>query len=334
MAQASLQFTAARAGDAGAPRPAAPGALDGEILDAYSEAVIRVTERVGPAVASLVVGDEQQPRGAGSAVAVTPDGYLLTNQHVVEGAKRVRARFPEGRDLPCTLVGEDAATDLAVLRAQASGLDYAELDYSHTLRIGQLVIAIGNPLGFESTVSTGVVSAGARALRSREGRLIDNVIQHSAPLNPGNSGGPLVDARARVIGINTAIIAQAQGIGFAVPASTARRVFSEILAHGRVRRLRLGLQLGHRPLSRRSARILETEATQAVLVVEVDRDGPAARAGVRPGDALLGLNGARFTDTDGLHQLLSQAPLGAAVELEILRRGQQRLTLALTPEST
>ncbi len=205
---------------------------DVELLDAYSRAVITVVDTVGPAVVSIAVGkptptEGGEQVGAGSGVVIAPDGYILTNQHVVHGAKRLTVLFTSGQQAEATLVGEDPATDLAVIRAHGSGLPYASLGDSDALRAGQLVIAIGNPLGFQSTVSTGVVSALGRALRSRQGRLIESIIQHTAPLNPGNSGGPLVDSRGRVVGINTAIIALAQGIGFAIPANTARWVVSQ-----------------------------------------------------------------------------------------------------------
>lgn len=200
---------------------------DAELLDAYSRAVTAVVERIGPAVVSIHIGEgrkpsEFEPAGAGSGFVITPDGYILTNSHVVANARGIRALFIDGQKLMATVVGRDPSTDLAVIRVSASDLSYASLIDSSALRVGQLVIAVGNPFGFQSSVSTGVVSSLGRALRSQDGRLIENIIQHTAPLNPGNSGGPLLDSRGRVVGINTAIIAQAQGIGFAVPASTAR----------------------------------------------------------------------------------------------------------------
>src|SRR5438445_396353 len=208
-------------------------------LDAYSAAVVGAVERVGPAVVSVYVGSaaeaEQARGGAGSGVVVTPDGYLLTNEHVVQRVQEARVAFVDGRSVPAVVTGRDPATDLAVLRAQAGSLPYARAASEERLRDGQLVIAVGNPFGFESTVSAGVVSALGRSLRSRHGRLIEGVVQHSAALNPGNSGGPLTDAAGSVAGINTAIIAMAQGIGFAIPASTAQWVLTEILTQGRSR---------------------------------------------------------------------------------------------------
>src|SRR5262245_43860186 len=228
-----------------ASAPADEPADSHEALDAYSHAVIGAVDHVGPAVVSVYVGGtadeaDRARGGAGSGVVVTPDGYVLTNEHVVQKATSARVAFVDGRSATAVVVGRDPATDLSVLRAQATGLPHASV-LNATPRVGQLVVAVGNPLGFESTVSAGVVSALGRSLRSRHGRLIEGIVQHTAALNPGNSGGPLVDASGRIIGINTAIIAMAQGIGFAVPAVTAEWILTEILAHGRVRRVYLGL---------------------------------------------------------------------------------------------
>ena len=214
---------------------------DKELLDAYSQAVIRVAENVGPAVVSITHAERPGRSGIGSGVIIAPDGYALTNSHVVGRRGEVWASTSEGDRLAAEVVGDDPATDLALIRLAARDLPYANLGDSHALRVGQLVIAMGNPLGFQSTVSTGVVSALGRGLRSQEGRAIEHVVQHTAPLNPGNSGGPLVDSGGRIVGINTAIIAGAQGLGFAVPANTARWVISEVLSHGTVRRPLLGV---------------------------------------------------------------------------------------------
>ncbi|MGC2433190.1 MAG: trypsin-like peptidase domain-containing protein, partial [Desulfobaccales bacterium] len=225
---------------------AGPGeGSDLELLDAYSRAIVKVVEEVGPAVVGITTGSPSprqaaEQAGAGSGVLIAPDGYILTNDHVVAQARLLQATLEDGRTLAGEIVGTDPATDLAVIRVNAAGLPFASLGDSAALRVGQVVIAIGNPFGFQSTVSTGVVSALGRALRSRAGRLIENIIQHSAPLNPGNSGGPLVDSRGRVVGVNTAIIMMAQGIGFAIPANTAKWVVSQLLTHGRVRRGYLG----------------------------------------------------------------------------------------------
>jgi S1-C subfamily serine protease len=306
-----------------------------ELLDTYSRAVIMVVETVGPAVVSIAVGKPApvhggEQTGAGSGVVVAPDGYILTNQHVVHGARRLTVFFTNGSQVEAALVGEDPATDLAVIRANGSGLAYASLGESDLLRVGQLVIAIGNPLGFQSTVSTGVVSALGRALRSRQGRLIESIIQHTAPLNPGNSGGPLVDSRGRVVGINTAIIAMAQGMGFAIPANTARWVLSQLLLHGRVRRAFLGLGGRERPLDRRLARFHQLATTQAVEVISNDPNGPAARAGLRPGDLMVAVNDQPVGSIDDLHRILADWPIGKPLNLTVIR-GKERLEFGVIP---
>ena len=299
-------------------------AADLELLDAYSRAVVDVTETIGAAVVSITRGgsprnSSQGQTGAGSGVVLTPDGYILTNRHVVHGADRLSATFTDGQVTVARVVGEDSATDLAVIRAAAGGLPFARLGDSTKLRVGQLVIAIGNPLGFQSTVSTGVISALGRGLRSREGRLIEDIIQHTAPLNPGNSGGPLVNSRAEVIGINTAIIAMAQGIGFALPANTAQWVVSQILVHGRVRRGYLGLGGRARPLDRRLARHHQLVNVQAVEVVSLESEGPAAKAGLRERDLIVSLAGQPVMSIDTMHRILAQRPLGEPLIMDIIR---------------
>jgi S1-C subfamily serine protease len=226
---------------------------EADALDAYSRAVIGVVEKVGPAVVSILRGrSEGEHGGEGSGVVLAPDGYVLTNAHVVNGARTLEARFTDGRSLRARVVGEDAATDLALVRVGASDLPHVALGDGGGLKVGQLVIAIGNPLGFQSTVSAGVVSALGRSLRGRDGRLIENIVQHTAALNPGNSGGPLVDSRGRLVGINTAMIASAQGLFFAVPASTVSWVVPKLLQDGAVKRGYLGLAGRQRPLDRRT----------------------------------------------------------------------------------
>jgi len=306
-------------------------ASDAELLDAYSRAVVSVVEAVGPAVVNIAVGRQAEGRGggqvgAGSGVIIAPDGYVLTNSHVVQGARRLRATLTDGSSLEARLAGADPATDLAVIRAEGSSLPHAGLGDSASLRAGQLVIAIGNPLGFQSSVSTGVVSALGRALRSQEGRLIENVIQHTAPLNPGNSGGPLVDSRGRVVGVNTAIIAMAQGIGFAIPADTAKWVVSQLLAQGRVRRAYLGLAGRQRPLSRRLALYHGLSGSAGVEVMSVDPRGPAALAGMRAGDIVVSVGGRRVESVDDMHRLLSEGAIGRPVPLTVLRgRGMEEM---------
>jgi S1-C subfamily serine protease len=316
-----------------AAAPSGPESPD-DVLDAYSQTVVAAVERVAPAVVSVYVGaadDSARMRGgAGSGVVVTPDGYVLTNEHVVQRAANVRVVFTDGRSAGAVVVGRDPATDLAVLRAQSAGLPYAELLGERALRTGQLVVAVGNPFGYESTVSAGVVSALGRSLRSRDGRLIEGIVQHTAALNPGNSGGPLTDARGLIGGINTAIIPQAQGIGFAVPASTARWVLTELLTRGRVRRASLGISVRGRPLDRRLVRALTLNAERAVEVVHRDADGPAARADLQPGDLIVAVNGVPIDSVDGLYRVVSRVPEGAAASIDVVRRAR-RLTLHVVP---
>ncbi|HEX8949425.1 MAG TPA: trypsin-like peptidase domain-containing protein [Dissulfurispiraceae bacterium] len=308
---------------------------DTELLDAYSRAVIKVVDTVGPAVVGITVGtgSEQygpEQAGAGSGTLIAPDGYILTNDHVVHGAERVSVVLADGASHNAEVVGTDPATDLAVVRANASNLPYATIGDSSTLHVGQLVIAIGNPFGFQSTVSTGVVSALGRALRSREGRLIENIIQHTAPLNPGNSGGPLVDSRGRVVGINTAIIIMAQGIGFSIPSTTARWVVSQLLAHGRVRRGYLGIAGRQRPLNKRIVRFHNLTVNAAVEIMSVDAYGPAWQAGMREGDLIVSIHGQNVESVDDLHRFLAEWPIGNPVPLIVIR-GTELLHLEIAP---
>jgi S1-C subfamily serine protease len=308
---------------------------DAEVLDAYSRAVVTVVDGVGPAVISISVGRQAtkpwpEREGAGSGVVIAPDGYILTNSHVVDRARSVMTTFTDGMQAEARLVGKDPATDLAVVRAEASALPYASLGDSAALRVGQLVIAMGNPLGFQSSVTTGVVSALGRALRSRDGRLIENIVQHTAPLNPGNSGGPLLDSRGQVVGVNTAIIMMAQGIGFAVPTNTARWVVSQLISHGRVKRGFLGIGGRECPLNRRMVRHHGLGEERAVEVVSVDRNGPAAKAGLRKGDLIVAANDQGVTCVDDLHRFLAEWPINGPVALTLIRR-QDRLTVEVTP---
>ena len=245
--------------------------------------MIHVVETVSPAVISVSGENGDGRGGSGSGFLVTPDGYAITNSHVVNDRPKLSAETTDGDRLRVELVGDDPATDLAVIRLAASGLPITQLGDSTALRVGQLVIAMGSPLGLQSTVSTGVVSALGRCMRGRDGRLIENVIQHAAPINPGNSGGPLVDSRGFVVGINTAIIAMAQGLGFAIPSRTAEWVLGEILTHGRVRRRQLGIAAQVARLPRTLVRELDLLADQGVEVREVTRNSLAAEAGDRSG---------------------------------------------------
>src|SRR5436309_6061368 len=295
------------------------------LLDAYSQAVIRVVERVAPSVVNVRRG-----RAGGSGVIVTPDGYTLTNAHVVEGASAVDVTLGSGAEARAPVVGADAATDLAVIRIPGSGLQAAELADSDALRVGQLVIAIGDPLGFHSTVTTGVVSALGRSLRAGDGRIIENVIQTDAALNPGNSGGPLVDTHAKVIGINTAIIPMAQGICFAIPAATAKLVAGILIRDGRVRRAYLGIGGAATPIGRQLATELRIPNASGIRVLEVMAAGPAERAGIRPGDLIVTLDDVPLAPLSALQRVLAADRIGRAATLALIRHGEL-LQLSVTP---
>ena len=304
---------------------------EGDVMDAYSQAVIGVVERAGAAVVSLELESKRGPSGAGSGFAVTPDGYVLTNSHVASGARELRVRTQAGETARGQVMGDDPATDLALVHVDAAAIAgaFLPIDGAIAPRVGQLAVAIGNPLGFESTVSTGVVSALGRSLRGKGNRLIDGVIQHTAPLNPGNSGGPLLDASARVLGVNTAIIARSQGIGFAVAVETAAWVLGQLLAHGRVRRAYLGIGAARRPLDRRLA-YAHGLGSSAVEVQSIERDSPAAKAGLCDGDLIVTFGDAPIAGVDELHRVLRDRTAGTSTRLGVIRRGQ-RLDLDITP---
>ncbi len=313
---------------------------DSELLDAYSTAVVSAVERVGPAVVHLEVtraraGDRRgrgQPNedGSGSGFVFTLDGFVLTNSHVVERARSVRATFTDGTRCAAQLVGSDPDTDLAVLRIDAPPLVAAQLGDSTRLRPGQLVVAIGNPLGFESTVTSGVVSALGRTMRSQSGRIIEAVIQTDAALNPGNSGGPLVDSHGEVVGVNTAIIAGARGIAFAVPVSTAQLVIPQLIREGRVRRGWIGVSGQTIELSRRRVQLSHLAGAGAVLITEVSPRSPADRAGLRPRDIIVGLDGSVVAGIDDLQRVLTGESIGRSVAVTALRDGVQ-LRLPIVP---
>jgi S1-C subfamily serine protease len=307
---------------------------DQALLDAYSRAVIDVVERVGPAVVRLDVKADGGPPGGGtgSGVVVAPDGLVLTNSHVVGRANAVKVTTIDGRSLSARVVGDDPDTDLALVRVDAAvTLPAAVLGNSKLLKRGQMVIAIGNPLGFESTVTTGVVSALGRSLRSRSGRLIDDVIQTDAALNPGNSGGPLVSSRGEVVGINTAVIMGAQGICFAVASNTATFVLGELVRHGRVRRAYIGIAAQHFTLSRRRRHAAALAQESAVMIASVEAGSPADRAGLVGGDIILALDGVTVTGADDLIRLLAGEKIGRRIEVELLRNGGRHV-LSLVPD--
>jgi len=323
-----------------AVRPAA--ASDGELLDAYSRVVTAVAERVGPAVVSVEVRHRVERRGRpgrevpghGSGFVFTPDGLVLTNSHVVHGAARIEAAFPDGRRFRGELVGDDPETDVAVIRVPPAPDPgppaVAELGDSAGLRVGQLVVAIGNPLGFQSTVTAGVVSALGRSFRSVTGRLIDDVIQTDAALNPGNSGGPLVDSRGEVVGINTAVILPAQGICFAVGINTAKFVAAQLIRHGKIRRGRIGVAGQNVPLLRLAVRAHALEGKTGVLVTGIEPNSPAEQAGVRAGDIIVGFDGKPVAGIDDLHRLLATDRIGVQTTVSVLRNAD-KLELAIVP---
>lgn len=298
------------------PQPEQPEPEDNEALDAYSRVIVKVAEQLRPAVVNL---RGNKGGGEGSGVLFTPDGFLLTNAHVVGNQDRLRVRLLDGRELSGRLIGADPWTDLAVVKAEASGLPFGEFGDSQKLRVGQLVIAIGSPLGFESTVTAGVVSALGRTLRSITGHLVDNIIQTDASLNPGNSGGPLLDSQGRVIGINTAIIRPAQGICFAIPINMARHILPQLMKHGRVVRGYLGLHGRNVPIAKAIARKFDLAVTTGVQVVAIEEDAPADHAGLVESDIIVALNDQAVASIDDLHKLLTSTPVGVATSLVFLR---------------
>lgn len=322
-----LDFTSEKQSD-----NAAPSDNDAALLDAYSHAVTSVADAVGPAVVRVEIRKSARGRGGvGSGLIIAPDGLVLTNSHVVEGARELRLTDAEGRVMDARVLGEDPDTDLALLRAGAArDLPAARLGDSKALRRGQLVVAIGNPLGFESTVTAGVISALGRSLRAKSGRLIEDVIQTDAALNPGNSGGPLVSSRGEVIGINTAVIMGAQGICFAVASNTAQYVLSEIIRHGRVRRGYIGIAAQTTSVPRRHARHAEIANETGATISGVEPDGPADVAGLMSLDTIVRADGEAITGVDDLIRLLNGERIGREIAVDVLRRGQLR-SFRVTP---
>src|SRR6185436_949052 len=302
-----------------------PRVDDDQLLDAYSQAVIGAVDTVGPAVVNVQRGDV----GAGSGVIFTPDGLVLTNHHVVHGAARVDVILTDGRALRADVIGQDAGTDLAVLRVDAT-LRWARFGDSRRVRVGQVAIAIGNPFGFQHSVTTGVISALGRSLRSQSGRLIDDIIQTDASLNPGNSGGPLVTTRGEVVGINTAMIRPAQGLCFAIGINTARFVASRLIRDGRIRRAYIGIAGQNVDVPRALARTNQLAISSAVRVASIERDSPAARAGLEQGDIVYAMGEAPVAGIDDLHRILNEERINLPVEVSLIRKGARR-TLSLTP---
>jgi S1-C subfamily serine protease len=325
-ASASPEFEEARSDDA--------------LFDAYSSAVTAAVEKASPSVVNIEVrqqvnhgGRSGETGGSGSGFILSRDGFILTNSHVVHGATAIRVALVDGREYPATLIGDDPDTDLAVIRIDASGLVQAELGESAGLKPGQLAIAIGNPFGFQTTVTAGVISALGRSLRAQTGRLIDNVIQTDAALNPGNSGGPLVDSRGRVIGVNTAIIRPAQGICFATAIDTAKFVAGWLIKDGKFRRAYIGVAGQDVPLHRRVIRFYGLPVETGVLVVDIESDSPAAKAGLQSGDVLIGYNEEPVPSVAALHKLLLGKEIGVESFLTVIRH-TEKLRLGITPEET
>ena len=313
---------------------------DADLLDAYSQAVVGAVERVSPAVVNIEVrgqgtgaGRRAERGGTGSGFIFTPDGFVLTNSHVVHGGRRIDLTLNDGRRLAADLVGDDPGTDLAVLRAQAPGLQAAPLGDSQSVRPGQIVIAIGNPYGFQCTVTAGIVSALGRSLRSGTGRLIDNIIQTDAALNPGNSGGPLVTSRGEVIGVNTAMILPAQGICFAIAVNTVKVIAGRLIKDGRIRRAYLGVGGQTAPLHRRLVRHYGLPSGSGVLVVSVEASSPADRAGLREGDVIIEYGGTPTPGIDDLQRLLIDLHVGVRTPITIVR-GTERLMLDVEPRES
>ena len=300
---------------------------DGELLDAYSQAVIRAVETVGPAVVKIDAKSGAGRAAGGSGVVFTPDGLVLTNSHVVDRAAQLTVALPDGRSMRADLVGQDADTDLAVIRVSpptSISLPWATLGDSRRVRVGQVAIAIGNPYGFHHSVTAGVVSALGRSLRAQSGRLMDDIIQTDAALNPGNSGGPLVTTRGEVIGVNTAMILPAQGLCFAIASNTARFVAARLIRDGRIRRSYIGVAGQNVPIPRAIARANQLAVTSGVLVVSVEPSSPATTAGLRDGDVVLTFDGAAVTGIDDLLRRLTDERIGVAVAVTVLRAGRKR----------
>ncbi len=324
-------------------RQPAESADDAALLDAYSQAVIYAAEKVGPSVVNVEVrhraggrGANGEPRdggrsgGSGSGFVLTPDGFLLTNSHVVHDADDIQVTLADGFRSAADLIGDDPHSDLAVIRVRTSGLTHATLGDSQQIRVGQLAIAVGNPLGFQCSVTAGVVSALGRSLRSRSGRLMDDVIQTDAALNPGNSGGPLVNSRGEIIGVNTAIILPAQGICFAIASNTVKRVATQLIAYGKFRRSYIGVAGQNVELPRRLVRAHDLLEESAVLVVGIEGGGPALKAGLEAGDLIVAFDAVPITSIDDLHAQLTDIRVGSETQITIIRQGR-REQFAIVP---
>lgn len=313
------------------PGPDSP--TDRDLLDAYSHAVTSAVARVAPAVAHVRVQRRKGRDGTGSGFLITPDGYLVTNSHVAGGASELEVTLSDGRTADARIVGDDPDSDLAVLKVHAGDLPWIRFGDSARARVGQIAIAVGSPLGFQHTVTAGIVSALGRSMRAQTGRLLDNVLQTDASLNPGNSGGPLVDARGDVLGVNTAVIMGAQGICFAIASSTAERVAIALIRDGRVRRARLGVGGHTLPLPRRVVRHFDLPCESGVRVETVERGSPAAAAGLARGDVIVALDGVPVADIDTLQRVLAAEVIARPVAVKVVRR-DRTLTVSVVPEES
>ena len=329
------------------PTPANPAISerDNSLLDAYSQAVVQAAEKISPSVVFIEATktfpqsrgaasrEQREAHGSGSGFVFTPDGFILTNSHVVHDTSRLTVALSDGRRLEAAMVGDDPASDVAVIRISAGGLVAAPLGDSEKIRVGQLAIAIGNPYGFQYSVTAGVVSALGRSLRSDLGRLIDNVIQTDAALNPGNSGGPLVNSNGKVIGVNTAVILPAQGLCFAVAINTAKFVAARLIKDGKIRRAYLGLGGQNVTIPRIVVRSQQLKTEAGVLVISVEKQSPAERAGLNQGDVIIALDGAPVRSVDDLHKILTEARIGSSCELTLLRQSQKIALPAVAQEA-
>jgi len=323
-------LAAETAGNKQAPVPSAPAKDDIALLDDYSRTIVGAVDRVAPSVVNIESRANGSRGGSGSGFIIAPDGFILTNSHVVHGAREIVVNLSDGRESRAQLVGDDPDTDLAVIRIDAAQLSHVRLADSETLRVGQIAIAIGNPLGFQASVTAGVISALGRSMHAQSGRLIDNIIQTDAALNPGNSGGPLANSAGEVIGVNTAVIRPAQGICFAIASNTAKFIAGWLIKEGRIRRGYIGVAGQTSPLHRRVARFYHLANESGAMVVSVEKGSPAEQSRIRPDDVIVALNDEPIASVHDLHKKLVGDRIGTPCQLTVLR-GTEQLTIYVTP---